>query len=891
MRLPGFIGPSYTPQSQLADIERSVNLYPEVVESQHGKSTATLYGTPGRSLFATLTQIPVRALFAQDGRMFAVGGSRFFEVFATGAIVNRGAVAMAGVHATICSNGSGGHQLFIVSGGAGYIFDLNTNTLTQITSPGFPLHASMGAFLDGYFIVLVSDSNQFQLSDLEDGLTWSGIDVAQRTSGSDLLQTIVVDHRQLWLIGSRSTEVWYNSGAASFPFQPIPGAFLERGAIRWTACRLDNTIVFVGQDSHGSAMAFRATEFVPHRISTHAVEYAWSQYSTIQDAESWTYQEQGHSFWVVNFPTAQKTWVFDAANNFWHERDYWNAATGLTECDRPGCHAFEWDRHLVGDRVTGAIYTQSLSLVDHAGVPRRCRRRCPHVSAEANWMFYSRFQLDADVGLGLSQTTAAAVAALAAAAAANDMLTTYQQEIVQWTGDGDAAPRLIPTSFALNTGVVAVWIFPQTVRAPLFRHSAMTGTQLVGTSAALSTTGGILSLAAGGFTVGPDDIPIGAYANELNRPYTAIVLRDSSVANEHLRVGSYAGFGNHARQITVTQGLTAIGVNTLVAGEVGASFLHLGVTYRIASWTSATVAELDIPWVPAGVDVLQPITILGDDRIIPIGNTNLTTNPTSAVWVFGRGVAFRSNDYLGDSSTSLALEAKTTTDQIQGFTSLGFIVGTDNNVNNIAATYYWMALSFTATQIANAFFQTFKVAGSVAGATVTGLGFTPTFAVVREYGAGALGGQWRGPRHTGTTCSALMDEAPNAAGGIEAFGDGTISLGADVAPAAATTYGWAWLSSYNVSAATRTAAIAAAQLLVDESVTRAPKVILRWSDDGGNTWSSDYMMALGKAGKYLTRAIWNRLGRSRDRVFEVEIDDATPVRLIDAFVSIARGTS
>jgi hypothetical protein len=54
--------------------------------------------------------------------------------------------------------------------------------------------------------------------------------------------------------------------------------------------------------------------------------------------------------------------------------------------------------------------------------------------------------------------------------------------------------------------------------------------------------------------------------------------------------------------------------------------------------------------------------------------------------------------------------------------------------------------------------------------------------------------------------------------------------------------------------------------------------MLRWSNDGGSTWSNEHWRTIGKIGRYRDRAIWRRLGMARDRVFEVSISD--PVRAV-----------
>jgi hypothetical protein len=71
----------------------------------------------------------------------------------------------------------------------------------------------------------------------------------------------------------------------------------------------------------------------------------------------------------------------------------------------------------------------------------------------------------------------------------------------------------------------------------------------------------------------------------------------------------------------------------------------------------------------------------------------------------------------------------------------------------------------------------------------------------------------------------------------------------------------------------------------------APKMMLQWSTDRGHTWSTEHWIECGPLGAYRWRAIWRRLGRSRDMVFRIVVTDPIPVTLIDAYVDVTKGTS
>jgi hypothetical protein len=74
-----------------------------------------------------------------------------------------------------------------------------------------------------------------------------------------------------------------------------------------------------------------------------------------------------------------------------------------------------------------------------------------------------------------------------------------------------------------------------------------------------------------------------------------------------------------------------------------------------------------------------------------------------------------------------------------------------------------------------------------------------------------------------------------------------------------------------------------------EVVGADPQAMLRWSNDGGSTWSNEHWTSIGKEGKYKNRAIWRRLGWSRDRIFEVVVTDPIKAVIISANLKAEEG--
>lgn len=372
MRLRGFVGPSSENRSRNVNDERTVNLYTEISDSGTPKVRGALYRTPGVRPFVGLGAGPVRALFEQGGRVFAVGGAGFYEIFQNRTSQLYGTLRQDTKPATICSNGTNGNQLFIISGGRGSIFNLEDNTLEDINDDGFPFPASMGVFIDTYFLALKRGSNQFNWSAILDGTEWDALDVAQTSLSSDPKLAIAVSHRSVFVFGEKYTEVWTNQPDGGITFAPIPGTFIEHGIdAPYSVVNLDNTLYWVGRDEGGSGVVWRLNGYTPERVSSHALEYWLKQAKPLSDAMAFSYQDQGHGFYFLYVPTLKTSWVFDVTSGQWHERALWNPKTLQFEPHVARCHCFAWGRHLVGDRASRGVYEMSLDfLYDEIVVPR-----------------------------------------------------------------------------------------------------------------------------------------------------------------------------------------------------------------------------------------------------------------------------------------------------------------------------------------------------------------------------------------------------------------------------------------------------------------------------------------------------------------------------------------
>jgi hypothetical protein len=361
-------GPSNVLDSRLADAEETINLFSTTTAPGGGKVPAYLRKRPGLSPWLELPTIGVTALFQQDQRAFAIAGDTFYELSTLPNYTAAGTTLATGAYLpTICSNGSAGNQLFIVSGELGYIFDLTTNSLTQITDPGFPTRVRMGAFSDGYFAASVTESRAWQLSALEDGTSWDALDVAERSIASDQIAAFIRTERLFALLGVQTSEFWYDSGDPLFPYQPT-GQLLEHGiAAPFTAQRFSDTLVWVGQDQDGLGVVWRLEGNTVRVISTRTINRliqhgGLGATNDLRTATAFTYQEDGHNFYLLQLPVCDYTLVYDLMLDRWYKWAVWDSTQCVFLKWRPQCHMYWPDagKHLVGDRLTGTIYDLSL---------------------------------------------------------------------------------------------------------------------------------------------------------------------------------------------------------------------------------------------------------------------------------------------------------------------------------------------------------------------------------------------------------------------------------------------------------------------------------------------------------------------------------------------------
>jgi hypothetical protein len=410
-----FLGPADTGRANMVNDEDLVCFYLE--KSKRPDFPYAMYGTPGledEETFADAGAGRIRGVLGLNEYVVAVSGTRvYLRDYATDTwtVYAGDQIADDGKPVQIAANKT---QIMIVGGGKGYIV---TGTVVQIADPDFPGNVAgqiaVGCVnVDDYFATIGKSTVQseaslakFYISTLNDGTAWDSLDFGTIPASANALVGLLEDHRKLWVFGTNKSGVFFNSGNADFPFEPDSAGVVDQGLVNPNAlASMDNTPWWLGVDGAGNGIVWRANGYLPLRVSTHAVETAFSSYD-MSDAILWTTQFNGHDFLVCTFPTSQKTWAYNAAmpkELAWFQWPYFDSpVTQQYQAHRGSCHTFQDKIHFIGDRSLPKMYRMTMTAFDDAGATIRRVRRFANVVDGLNRIFYDGIRFDMQQGVGL----------------------------------------------------------------------------------------------------------------------------------------------------------------------------------------------------------------------------------------------------------------------------------------------------------------------------------------------------------------------------------------------------------------------------------------------------------------------------------------------------------
>lgn len=413
----GFVGGAYGAADPDQDAQELINWYVEVSQDEHSKEKKTLLGCPGLIQKATAGAGEVRGAWELPGgtqSLWVIGSTVYllilnvaatYSASATFTLTSVGVIGSTNGQVSIRDNGPGGIAVIVDGSVNGYVYNIAARTVTKITDPAF-YGADKVSFIDGWLTFNKPGTQIFYTSPPY----WNGVSAFDSTyyslkdSSTDLLVTMIESLRELWLIGERTTEIWYDAGNQFFPYSRLQGISLQIGcAAKHSVTRFANGLAWLAKSERGQNVVVSTEGYTHKVISSEAVSNALNSYPVVSDAIAYSYSESGHSFYVLTLPTANVTWVFDLASGEWHKRLAFDNVAGVFNRHRSNCLLNFQNERLVGDYLNGSIYALSRTTFDDNGAPLIALRRTAHIwdGTMRERLFHSTLQVQFRAGQGL----------------------------------------------------------------------------------------------------------------------------------------------------------------------------------------------------------------------------------------------------------------------------------------------------------------------------------------------------------------------------------------------------------------------------------------------------------------------------------------------------------
>jgi hypothetical protein len=379
---------------------RLLNLYLEE-DKANGKYPVIAFPTPGLSTFNSGSGSVVRGGIEHKGVAYFVVDNTFYSYASDGTRTSKGTLSTS--TGNLPKMVSISNQIGFVDGSKIYIYNTDTNTFTTVSDADAPANPISITAQDGFFLVVGSNSIAVYGSDIADGTSYNALSFLNK-NGSDYVSAVVSNKELVYVLGTKTSDTWYNSGAATFSFEPVGlGGFFNYGcaAVKSVSRGMD-TVIFLAQCPTGGYEVVMMEQYNPKVVSNRAINYQLSQLTTVSDAIGYCYKKSGHEFYVLTFPTDAVTFMYDMTTGIWSELQSYVSSTYTRHLSN--CHVFCYGKNLVGAYNSGKIYYLDDSVYQDDGSQIKRQIITPPGYASGKKVFCDRLQVDMQTNVGSSLT-------------------------------------------------------------------------------------------------------------------------------------------------------------------------------------------------------------------------------------------------------------------------------------------------------------------------------------------------------------------------------------------------------------------------------------------------------------------------------------------------------
>lgn len=373
--------------------QRSINCYPET-QQPGAKASLVLKSSPGLTRLA-IGDYPTRSNYVPyRGKLYFVQGQYLKYLDALWNIHDVGAIETTGGFVSIAA---GRTSLFLVDGQAGYYTNGAGTTLTKVLDADLFNHPYSCCYINSFFVVNNRTSDKFAISGIEDPSTWDALDFAQADKAPDDCLAVAATLGDLYAIGETTTQVYYYSGNADFPFDLYSNGLLEYGTEAPDSIgESEGALFMLGKSKKGGRVVIMMRGFQAQKISHSDIDDQIERMSKVDDAEGFAYIQGGRTFYEITFPSEDVTLVYNVDERAWHERKSYGIGR-----HRVRGHGYYEGKHVVGDYENGNIYHLDVEAYSENGDPLERTRITSVIGYDRRRISLHSYEAEVNYGAGL----------------------------------------------------------------------------------------------------------------------------------------------------------------------------------------------------------------------------------------------------------------------------------------------------------------------------------------------------------------------------------------------------------------------------------------------------------------------------------------------------------
>lgn len=315
--------------------QRTVNYWPQRQQAGNEKSPYILESFPGYKSFYSGSGIN-RGMFAHRGALYKLNATTLYSLNSSGAATSLGNIPGDG-RAVFAGLGS---TIIIVANSVAYTWDgstLTTGTDVDFESPNTVTVLNNQALYDG-------DNDRFAVSNVGAPLNINALNYGTAEySGDDLLRPFSFG-TVVYMFGRETIEQWWNDVSVDNPpFSPIEGGTIEIGlGALYSVAKTSSRVYFFGNNNQVYALDGASAQPILPDVIVREID----SFSVVDDAVAWCMQYEGTWFYVLSFPTGDRTFIYPEGG------EWFELSSGTSGGKFNGeNYAFVFNKHLIADNA------------------------------------------------------------------------------------------------------------------------------------------------------------------------------------------------------------------------------------------------------------------------------------------------------------------------------------------------------------------------------------------------------------------------------------------------------------------------------------------------------------------------------------------------------------